>query len=215
MIQSRLPRTLLHVESELKPARSIRKREKWEGETGILGPCMDVLSPWLNVWLNGWLKCIPSTQQRGWFNKYLLKEKVRRRVREGDERERDCQTDRQTDKIYPCLAWSQASRTHQAARLGRRRSNLHVLMHLRKEEVLLRLLLSRLLTGVISLPHCDFSLMGHLASFLKLAVGNPDGDSQLQSDSQWPRRMCTLSWKEKELSHLPKLDRGREKRYRS
>ena len=95
MIQSRLPRTLLHVESELKPARSIRKREKWEGETGILGPCMDVLSPWLNVWLNGWLECIPSTQQRGWFNKYLLKEKVRRRVREGEERER--LSDRQTD----------------------------------------------------------------------------------------------------------------------
>ena len=96
MIQSRLPRTLLHVESELKPARSIRKREKWEGETGILGPCMDVLSPWLNVWLNGWLECIPSTQQRGWFNKYLLKEKVRRRVREGDKRERE--TVRQTDR---------------------------------------------------------------------------------------------------------------------
>lgn len=84
--QTRLPRSLLYTESKLKSTRSIRKREKWEGDIGIWALSrMCCLGP----------ECIPA-YNRGWFNKDLLKEKVRRRVQEGDEgRERE--TVRQTD----------------------------------------------------------------------------------------------------------------------
>lgn len=75
----------------------------------------------------------------------MLKEKVRRRVQEGDEGgERDSQTDRWT-RFKP-------QRHTRLLMLKMKRSNLPVVTQMRKEEALLRLLLPNLLTSIIFLP---------------------------------------------------------------